>query len=157
MNSGNQEETAFVLEQYGPLERDKAMATGETKTTNDLAIDRTAMAANRTLMAWVRTALSLISFGFTIYKFLDAAVQKPGAAVQVIHPNGPKRLGLVLIALGTISVLMGTVEYFQTLQGLNRQSSAPRRLLNFSVVMGALIGLLGLLLFVTIITNTELF
>ena len=32
----------------------------------NLSIDRTRMAAERTLMAWLRTALSMISFGFTI-------------------------------------------------------------------------------------------
>ena len=37
----------------------------------DLAYDRTKLAHERTLMAWVRTATSLISFGFTIYKFFD--------------------------------------------------------------------------------------
>ena len=36
---------------------------------NQLALDRTRLAYERTLMAWVRTATSLISFGFTIYKF----------------------------------------------------------------------------------------
>ena len=36
-----------------------------------LALDRNKLAAERTLMAWVRTALSMISFGFTIYKFLQ--------------------------------------------------------------------------------------
>ena len=29
------------------------------------------MAADRTLMGWLQTALSMISFGFTIYKFLQ--------------------------------------------------------------------------------------
>ena len=36
-----------------------------------LAVDRTRLAYERTLMAWVRTATSLISFGFTIYKFFQ--------------------------------------------------------------------------------------
>jgi putative membrane protein len=51
------------------------VTTQEIKSANELAVDRTAlavkrnlMAADRPLMAWVRTALSLISFGFTIYK-----------------------------------------------------------------------------------------
>ena len=39
----------------------------------ELAVERTVMAANRTLQAWIRTALSLISFGFTIYKILLSA------------------------------------------------------------------------------------
>ena len=36
-----------------------------------LALDRTRLAHERTLMAWARTATSLISFGFTIYKFFQ--------------------------------------------------------------------------------------
>ena len=36
-----------------------------------LAVDRTRLAYERTLMAWTRTATSLISFGFTIYKFFE--------------------------------------------------------------------------------------
>ena len=60
------------------------MTDHEKKTSNelaelrtDLATTRTLMAADRTLMAWIRTALSLLSFGFTIYKLLDA-FQKSG-------------------------------------------------------------------------------
>ena len=36
-----------------------------------LAVNRTRLAYERTLMAWVRTAASMISFGFTIYKFFQ--------------------------------------------------------------------------------------
>ncbi|WP_208102982.1 DUF202 domain-containing protein, partial [Escherichia coli] len=45
------------------------------KTATELAADRTLMAADRSLMAWVRTALSMISFGFTIYKILQGFQQ----------------------------------------------------------------------------------
>jgi hypothetical protein len=43
------------------------MSDTELKITDILALDRTRMASERTLMAWVRTALSMISFGFTIW------------------------------------------------------------------------------------------
>ncbi len=36
-----------------------------------LAVDRTRLAFERTMMAWVRTATSLITFGFTVYKFFQ--------------------------------------------------------------------------------------
>ena len=37
----------------------------------DAATTRIRMAAERTLMAWIRTSLSMISFGSTIFKFLE--------------------------------------------------------------------------------------
>jgi inner membrane protein YidH len=40
-------------------------------SSKELSLDRTIQAHDRTLMAWVRTATSLISFGFTIYKFFQ--------------------------------------------------------------------------------------
>jgi putative membrane protein len=129
----------------------------------DLAVERTVMAANRTLMAWVRTALSLISFGFTIYKFLDAAV-KTEAAVKLetarktlLHEQGPRRLGLMLIALGTAAMIMGTIEYFATVRQLNAMSEKKHRPVDFSLFLGIVIGLLGLFLFITILTNNEVF
>ena len=47
------------------------MTEPELKLVDILAIDRTRMAAERSLMAWVRTALSVITFGFTFYKFMQ--------------------------------------------------------------------------------------
>ena len=143
------------------------MATAEPKTSNelaadrtDLAVDRTVMAANRTLMAWVRTALSLISFGFTIYKFLQAATagaHAEGMKLTLLRVEGPRRLGLFLIALGTVAVIMGGIEYFGTVKRLNKQSAGRYNPLNFSFIVGIIIGLLGLFLFITIVTNTEVF
>jgi putative membrane protein len=37
----------------------------------DLMAQRTMMAADRSLMTWVRTGLSMINFGFTIYRILE--------------------------------------------------------------------------------------
>ncbi len=141
------------------------MATSEPKTANDLAgertdlaIERTVMAANRTLMAWVRTALSLIGFGFTIYKFLQAAIGTESAKQLVlIKVEGPRRLGLTLIAFGMIAVILGAIEYFGTVKRLNRQSTTRYNPWNFSFILGIAIGLLGLLLFITILINREVF
>ena len=46
-----------------------------------MALDRTRLAFERTTMAWVRTATSLITFGFSFYKFFDIQghkLEKPG-------------------------------------------------------------------------------
>jgi putative membrane protein len=121
----------------------------------DLAIERTVMAASRTLMAWVRTALSLISFGFTIYKFLQGAVKV--GEIALVRAEGPRRLGLFLLALGVLSVLFGSIEYVQTIRGLNKQSCHQYKAFNFSFWMGMLIGLLGLFLFLSIFLKKEVF
>ena len=47
-----------------------------TPHTNDsvattLALERTRIAYERTMMAWIRTATSLITFGFSVYKFFE--------------------------------------------------------------------------------------
>ena len=122
-----------------------------------LAVARTAMAASRTLMGWVRTGLSMISFGFAVYKFLAAAIQAEGVPLTAARPYGPRRLGLALIALGTITVILGTVEYFAQVRRMNRVSPTEYRPMNFTLAVGMAVGFLGLFLFVTILANIELF
>jgi len=83
---------------------------GESST--ELAITRTRLASDRTLMAWVRTALSMISFGFTIYKFLNGMHEAGG--IRLRRPEGPRDIGLFLTALGTGSLVAGMIEHMQT-------------------------------------------
>lgn len=140
----------------------------EAKTTNelasdrtDLAIKRTAMAASRTMMAWVRTGTSLISFGFTIHKILQSAADTSTIAsvtLDRLREHGARRLGLMLIFLGTASIVMGTFEYFKTSQELNELSGKEYTVKkDLSLLIGAMIGLLGLFLFITIFINREVF
>lgn len=90
------------------------------KSSNELAEDRTLlaggrtlMAADRTLMAWVRTALSLISFGFTIYKVLEG-LQGSGVNLRDVHM--PRTLGLFLTGLGTLAMAAGCLEYWHRIR-----------------------------------------
>ena len=121
----------------------------------DLAVERTVMAAGRNLMAWIRTGLSLISFGFTIYKFLEASVAEKGTDIML--KAHPRRIGLTLIAMGTGAVVLGAVEYFETLRRMDTLSERKYRPLNFSFILGMFVGLFGLFLFITILTHTEVF
>ena len=83
---------------------------------SDLGAMRTIMAADRTLMAWVRTSLSMLSFGFTIYKFLESAVQSD----QLARADSPQHVGLFLAGIGTLSMLFGVISYWTTLKDLQR-------------------------------------
>jgi putative membrane protein len=125
------------------------------KTSNELAEDRTdlaakrnVMAADRTLMAWVRTGLSMTSFGFTIYKLLEA-FQKAGSILP--HEDSPRRIGLFLTGLGTISILIGTIEYWQALRDLRTEYSV--RVWRPAFVMALLLSIAGMFLFVGIISK----
>ena len=111
---------------------------------SDLGVMRTVMAADRTLMAWIRTALSMLSFGFTIYKFLDTVAQQ-GALPR---PHSPQAVGLFLAALGTGSMVLGTISYWATVKDL--QKVEKFRLGRPVLLVGVIISLAGITLFVTI-------
>ncbi len=68
-------------------------------------------------MAWTRTALSFYGFGFALYKILTE-IQIAGKVV--IRDNAPRNYGLALIAMGTVGMIMGTIEYWTTLVQLRR-------------------------------------
>jgi putative membrane protein len=98
--------------------KDRGTVLAEERT--DVALDRTRMAAERTLMAWVRTTLSMISFGFTIFKFFQY-LQQAGAAAQW-RPEMPKNLGLFLVILGTGMLVLAVVQHWVFLRQLKERS-----------------------------------
>src|SRR5260221_8732699 len=88
-----------------------------TETSPNLPVMNTLMAADRTLMSWTRTSLSLLSFGFTIFKILQA-LQQEG---KLLRTDIPRDAGLFLTAMGTFAMVMGTLEYWATLKVLHQQ------------------------------------
>jgi putative membrane protein len=114
----------------------------------DLAAIRTMMAADRTLMAWIRTAFSLISFGFTIYKILQAFQQTGG---ELPREHTPRNIGMFLTAMGTVAMVMGTIEYWHTLKELRLLSHF--RLARPALIMALLMSVGGLFMFFSIITR----
>jgi len=111
------------------------MDDAQPKLSDKLAINRTAMASERTLMAWVRTSFSMIGFGFTIYKFLHAAVEK-GVAARM-RPQGPRNLGLALVCLGTVSLVVASIFLFG---GRLARIRGPWRRRGLSAAAGATCG-----------------
>jgi putative membrane protein len=113
----------------------------ELPASTSLALARTRLAYERTLMAWIRTAVSLISFGFTIYKFF-----------QYLHEDEPVRnasllgsrgFALLMITIGIIALAFASLEHHRSLQTLRQKfGEFPRSL---AAVVAGLIGILGLL------------
>src|ERR1700749_4691331 len=101
--------------------KDRGTVLAEERT--DLAMQRTIIAAERTLMAWIRTALSMIGFGFTIYKFFQYLPEEI-AAGNIRRPQAPRNLGLSLIALGTLGLAAAIWQHANFL----KEIGVPRRL-----------------------------
>ncbi|HET7525799.1 MAG TPA: DUF202 domain-containing protein [Burkholderiaceae bacterium] len=84
----------------------------EVRPTSDshFAWLRTKMSADRTLMSWVRTGVSMIGFGFTIVQFFERfkGFEDVKAAT---YAGAPRYLGMMLIAAGTIGLLVSTIQY----------------------------------------------
>ena len=114
---------------------------------SDMGEMRTIMAADRTLMAWIRTSLSMLSFGFTIYKFLEGVAAQASAE----RPDSPQRVGLFLAGMGVAAMVFGTISYWTTLKDLQRTEAfrIGRPVLTMALIMS----LAGISLFVAIATR----
>lgn len=110
----------------------------------DMGTMRTIMAADRTLMAWIRTALSMISFGFTIYKVLEGVADQG----MLPHSDTPQRVGLFLVGIGTLSMILGVFSYWATLKDLRR--SEEFRLGRPTLLISTIMTFAGVVLFVGI-------
>ncbi len=117
----------------------------------DLAIRRTIMAADRSLMAWIRTGLSLISFGFTIYKLLQEAGKLLQERGEALRDHSPRNVGLFLTGLGTVAIVIGTIEYWQTRRDLLREQHI--NVWRPAFVIALIMSGSGVLMFVSIITR----
>ena len=118
----------------------------DAPTSTDLALDRTRLAHDRTLMAWIRTATSLISFGFTIYKFFQY-MQEQGQARQ---PKllGPREFALMMIGVGLVALILATIQHRRDLQKMRNHFEVPYSMLT---VVAGLIGVFGLIAFLAVV------
>ena len=98
-------------------------------------------------MAWVRTSLSMLSFGFTIYKFLEGALQRHALA----NPDSPQQVGLFLAGMGTLAMVLGLFSYWSTLKDVRQLECfrLGRPILLISVIMAVA----GVALFIGIATR----
>lgn len=109
-----------------------------------LALERTYLAHERTLMAWTRTATSLITFGFTLYKFFEYLHER-GEAVPSHRPFGARTFGLIMIGIGVLTLIVAAVQHKLQMRRLKVQyPDLPFSLALLLAVLIACLGILGL-------------
>ena len=66
-------------------------------------------------MAWVRTSTSLISFGFTIYKFFQYLKDQNTVVDRLF---GPREYALLMISLGIVALVFATMQHRRDMKAL---------------------------------------
>jgi putative membrane protein len=117
-------------------------------TGTRLAIDRTRLAYERTMMAWIRTAASLISFGFTIYKFFQYEIKGTPPDRYAI---GPRAFALIMITTALVSLLMAGIQHHESLRLLKQEyGTIPR---SVAGPVAGLIAILGVFALIAVIAR----
>jgi putative membrane protein len=130
------------------------LASDRTHLADDrtsLALSRTRLALERTLMAWVRTAVSLISFGFTIYKFFQGL--RDAKQVGEVHRLiGARGFALALIGLGVAALILASIQHRGEMKALLAEypqyGPGPR---STSLIVASIVASLGILTFTAVV------
>lgn len=116
-------------------------------SSNQMAVDRTRLAHDRTLLAWVRTATSLISFGFTIYKFFQYMQEKSERMADRVF--GPREFAMIMIGTGLLALLFATVQHRRDMKSLRAQY--PGVPYSLATALAGLVAILGIVAFVAVV------
>jgi len=80
------------------------------------------LANERTFLAWIRTSIGIMVFGFVVVKF-SLFVKQISLILEketVIHQTGYSGIvGIVLVAVGTVTAVLSYMRYKQSEQQLN--------------------------------------
>ena len=127
--------------------KDRSTVLAEERT--DLALERTRLAEERTLMAWIRTSASMIGFGFSIYKFFQFLKENEGLQY---HLHGPRDLGLLLTAAGTLGLILATFQHTMILNRLQTEYNSKFPF-SFSKIVAVIISFTGAFTFLYIVLH----
>ena len=118
----------------------------ELDVSTRLAYDRTRLAYENTMMAWVRTATSLITFGFSVYKFFQFDIKR---GQELSGSIGPREFGLMMITFGLVSLLAGTLQHVMSLRQLRAEYPATPR--SVAALLAGLVSILGLVALIAVL------
>jgi putative membrane protein len=110
-----------------------------------LAFDRTRLAHDRTMLAWIRTATSLITFGFSVYKFFQIEMKDE----EVRSLVGPREFALAMIGFGLLSLVVATIQHRADRTALKKlDPEIPR---SQAALLAGLVAILGIVMFAAVL------
>ena len=114
-------------------------------------MDRTRLAYERTLMAWIRTAASLISFGFTIYKFFE--FESGRDAVAAGRLSCPRRFAMIMIGTGLVALALSAIDHRRNMRRMQREDGPAGR--SVAMAVAVIVSIMGLLAFFATLFRDE--
>ena len=116
-----------------------------------LAVDRTRLAHERTLMAWIRTATSMISFGFTIFKFIEAQPARERRFSVMEALLSARNFGMLMISVGLIGLCLAAFQHHREMASLRaRYGEMPR---SNAMMVATLVAVFGLFALVAVLVG----
>lgn len=119
----------------------------EAGAISELTLSRTHLASERTMLAWIRTAISLITFGFSIQQFFRTRE----GSIQHERLIGPTEFGLAMMVIGLFTLVLAMFEHRTALRDWSIQypqaagfPPPPRSRAQFPAGLVGLLGILGL-------------
>jgi putative membrane protein len=92
------------------------------------------------MMSWIRTATSLITFEFSVYKFLQIEAPRGAERNRLI---GPRQFAFMLVSIGLILLLLASLEHRQNIRELRMQY--PGNQWSLTLLLAALVSIVGIL------------
>jgi putative membrane protein len=139
-------ELGFVVlkELRNTVQSDLMVITADKPDATQFAMDRTWLAHERTLMAWIRTSTSMISFGFTIYKFFQFEQGRNAPAMRGLLT--PRDFALIIVGIALLALLVATVQNRIEVAKLRKHLGSGKR--SLAVLVAALVSVFGILVLI---------
>jgi len=114
----------------------------QPETTNQLAEERTLLAAERTFSAWLRTALAAMAGGLAILRLIQFKTE--------LHRLMAHIIGETLIIWGCALIILAAVDYQKTRKQLVIAQNYKSSQLGFLIIVLPLLLIATLLIWVTL-------